>query len=330
MRLMLLALLGCASEKNGSTDSADSSGDELSSSDWQRVAEDIPGGVLLSAWSDGDAMRVVGGDLGGGSGMMVHLQDGVLCWEADVTERALWWIHGDGASTWVAVGESGTILLSEDGARRRIDIETEATLFGAWMDGAEIWVAGGTIGSGENSGEVWHWDGSDWTAIAVDLPGVLFKVWDGWFVGQDVSYRWTGDALEPIPTEGRLLTVRGRSADDVWAVGGLSGPLVTRLEDGAWAPQDTTGLDQAINGVWTAPSQDIWVAGNYGTTAHWDGTEWLAPEQPLTTDHLHAVWRHQDQTWWMGGDLFNVGDNHGMLIRHGQGAVPAEPEACAD
>ena len=134
-----------------------------------------------------------------------------------------------------------------------------------------------------------HWD-----AIETGLPGVIFKVWDGWFVGQDVSYRWNGTTLEPMESAGRLLTVRGRGEDDVWAVGGLTGPLVVQHKDGAWVEQDTSGLDQPINGIWTDEGEDIWVAGNYGTMAHWDGTRWLRPSEPLTTDHLHAVWQHGD------------------------------------
>jgi hypothetical protein len=324
---MLLLLLACQAEKSVGSDS---SSDDIDPSDWELVSEEIPGGVLLSAWTDSDAMHIVGGDLGGGAGMMVHWDGSTLCWESAVTERALWWIHGDGNRTWVAVGEGGTVLRSKDGVRSRIDVPTDATLFGVWVDGEEIWAAGGRVGSGENKGEIWRWDGSTWTAIARELPGVLFKVWDGWFVGQDVSYRWDGEALEDIPVAGRLLTVRGRSSKDVWAVGGLSGPMVVRWEDEAWVDQDTTGLDQAINGVWTAPGQDIFIAGNYGTTAHWDGTSWIRPEMPLTTDHLHAVWRHGDETWWMGGNLFQVSDNHGVLIRRGGTERVPEPVECTD
>ena len=324
MRLMLLGLLACASEKGSPLDSGS---DELAGgSDWEVVAQDIPGGVLLSAWSDGDALRMGGGDLGGGPGMMTHFDGETLCWEANVTERALWWIHGDAPGSWVAVGEAGTVLRSQDGRRTRMDVPPAAPLFGVWLDGDIIWAAGGVVGSGENQGEIWKWDGSEWHAIAVDLPGVLFKVWQGWFVGQAVSYRWTGETLETLETAGRLRTVRGRSADDVWAVGGLTSPTVVHWESDAWAPQDTTGLDQAINGVWTAPDEHIWVAGNYGTTAFWDGSEWQRPDLPLTTDHLHAAWRHAGETWWVGGNLFQVGDNHGTILRHG-GAQSIDPPA---
>ena len=155
-------------------------------------------------------------------------------------------------------------------------------------------------------------------------------MWDGWFVGQDVTYRWTGTQLEEIATSGRLLTVRGRDTEDVWAVGGLTGPVVLQWDGTGWQSQDTHGLDQAINGVWTDESEDVWVAGNYGTTAHWDGSEWIRPELPLTTDHLHAVWRHKNETWWMGGNLFQVGDNHGVLIRHGATNPLPEPVECTD
>ncbi len=323
MRLMLLLLLACAGPKGDA-------GNEPGDSPWTLVSDEIPGGVLLSAWSDGDTLRMVGGDLGGGAGLMVQWDGSVLCWEAEVTDRALWWIHGPRAGEWVAVGEAGTVLRSVDGTRTRIDAPTDATFFGVWADGDHIWAAGGYVGSGQNRGEIWRYDGTDWEAIDTELPGVLFKVWDGWFVGQDVSYRWDGSALQSFHTSGRLLTVRGRDADDVWAVGGLTGPLVVHHEDGAWVAQDTAGLDQAINGVWTATDEDVWVAGNFGTTAYWNGAEWIRPEEPLTTDHLHAAWRHGEETWWMGGDLFRVGDNHGVILRHGAPSTVPEPVECTD
>jgi hypothetical protein len=322
--------MACAGPKGGDGDTANLGGGDLGLEPWSVVAEDVPGGVLLSAWSDGETLRMVGGDLGGGPGMMLHWDGETLCREPDVTDRALWWIHGHSAGEWFAVGENGTVLRSIDGTRSRIDVPTDATLFGVWASEEELWVAGGHVGGGLNDGEIWRWNGVHWDAIETGLPGVIFKVWDGWFVGQDVSYRWNGTTLEPMESAGRLLTVRGRGEDDVWAVGGLTGPLVVQHKDGAWVEQDTSGLDQPINGIWTDEGEDIWVAGNYGTMAHWDGTRWLRPSEPLTTDHLHAVWQHGEETWWLGGDLFSVGDNHGIVLRHGERALRPELVECTD
>jgi hypothetical protein len=324
MRVLPLLLVAC-SAKGGTENDSDTASDEII---WEVIDDAVPDGVLLSAWSDGDTLRIVGGDLGGGPGLMVHGEPGTLCLEREITDRALWWIHGPAPGHWYAVGETGTVLRQKDGVQDRIDVPTDATLFGVWATETEVWVAGGHIGAGLNAGEIWRWNGSDWTAIATELPGVLFKVWDGWFVGQDVRYQWVDGALLAHPLDGRLLTIRGRAHDDVWAVGGLMNALIHHWDGTSWTEQSTTGLGQAINGVWTGAEASVWVGGNFGVTAEWTESAWVQPERPLTTDHLHGVWRHGDSTWWVGGDLFNVGDNHGVILRHGPSTLAQDIDSC--
>ena len=329
MRLThLLLLLSACSSKGGDTAVRMGADGFHSDGPWQLVTDEVPGGVLLSAWSSGDTLHAVGGDLGGGGGVMVHGNRNALCVEEGVTERALWWIHGQGDTDWTAVGEAGTVLQETNGVRNRLDVPTEATLFGVWVSGTEIWAAGGHVGSGENRGEIWLHDGNEWSPVAVDLPHVLFKVWEDWFVGQDIAYRWTGTELVEYPIDGRLLTASGTGPDDMWAVGGLASALVLRWDGERFNEVDTAGLGQVINGVYTAPGEDVWVAGNYGVTARWTGSGWEQPSFPLTSDHLHAVWRHDGETWWFGGDLFNTGDNHGTIIRYTDDANRPEVSPC--
>ncbi|MGB0640824.1 MAG: hypothetical protein ACPGTU_15905 [Myxococcota bacterium] len=328
---LTLFSLSCASDtsKSSGGDTSDDHKDDVDSP-WTLVSDEVEGGVLLSVWSDGDTIRMVGGDLGGGSGVMVHGDASSLCVETDITERALWWIHGDAPGSWTAVGETGTVLRETDGVQSRMDIPTEATLFGVWMDGDTTWAAGGFVGSGENRGEIWRHDGTDWTQVAADLPHVLFKVWENWFVGQDIAYRWNGDSLDEYPIDGRILTMRGNAEDDAWAVGGLVGPIVLHWDGSTFNEVDTAGLGQAINGVYTDASEEVWLAGNYGVTARWTDEGWQQPDLPLTVDHLHAVWRHGDATWWVGGDLFNAGDNHGTIIRYSEDGQSPSIDICTD
>ena len=325
---MLLAL-GCSTPDAKLNDSGQGGGLE---GPWSTVVEEIEGGVVLSAWSDGDTLRFVGGDLGGGHGLMLHLVDGEICLEPGVTERALWWIDGAATGDFYAVGEAGTVLHEVDGVRTREDVPTDATLFGVWVDRDDgtVWVAGGVVGSGKNRGEIWRKEsGGGWVAISTELPGVLFKVWNGWFVGQDYVHHWQGGVLEDIEVGERLLTVRGRSADDVWAVGGLTSPTVLHWAGEGWAPADSTGLNQVLNGIWTDEGEDIWVAGNYGTTAHWDGSTWVQPELPLSLEHLHGVHKHGDDVFFMGGNLFSPGSNRGVILRHSEGGAPIDWVDCA-
>ena len=68
----------------------------------------------------------------------------------------------------------------------------------------------------------------------------------------------------------------------VWAVGGVTGSLVQHWDGGEWSEVDAPGIGQPLMGVWTAPGEDVWVAGNFGTTARWDGSAWDQPTWPLT------------------------------------------------
>jgi hypothetical protein len=292
------------------------------------MADGIEGGVLLSAWSDGDVMRAVGGDLGGGPGVLVNYEDGALCLEREVTDRALWWIHGASEGEWYAVGEGGVVLHSTNGERVREDLGVDITLFGVWDTGDVVYAVGGNIGAGENEGQIWQRVDGEWSVLAEDLPGVLFKVWNNWFVGQDYTYTLEDGALVEVETGVRLLTVRGRDAEDVYAVGGLTGPVAYHWEEGAWVEMETEGMGQALNGVWTDTGEDVWVAGNYGTTAYFDGSQWVSPDEPLTTEHLHAVWKHADETYFFGGNLFTGGDNYGVILRWGTHAETLDVADC--
>ncbi|MDP6946973.1 MAG: hypothetical protein QF464_22680, partial [Myxococcota bacterium] len=116
------------------------------------MADAIPQGVLLSAWTDSDELMMVGGELG--STGIIARYDGVsLTVEDEVTDGALWWIHGPRDGEWYAVGEGGIILHSVDGERTREDVDTEATLFGVYAIGERVWAVGGDVAT--SSGEIW-------------------------------------------------------------------------------------------------------------------------------------------------------------------------------
>ncbi|MCO4745853.1 MAG: hypothetical protein KC912_13750 [Proteobacteria bacterium] len=296
------------------------------SEDFSLLSESVSQGMLLSGWSDGETLHIVGGDLDGGAGVRVTWDGKRLCTEPEVTERALWWITGEGSETF-AVGEAGTILHTVDGVETREDVDTEATLFGVWMDGDRAWAVGGEVGGGANRGEIWTRENGEWTAIDTDVPGVLFKMWDGFVVGDGVAYTLEDDLLVPVDAGGeRLLTVRGRSGTDVWAVGGLADSVVMHSDGGDFEAVDSTGLNGGLNGVWTGPDEDVWVAGHFGTMARQTDDGWASPSPPLTSEHFHAVVQHQDEMFWLGGNLFSAGDNFGVIGRYGKGTP--KPRDC--
>lgn len=286
------------------------------------VSDEIPGGVLLGGISDGQEVIFVGGHLGGGSGVIAHYNDDGLCVEEAATDRALWWIHSGRPGEWYAVGEAGTIIHSVDGVRTDESVATAAILYGVWDAGDRVIAVGGDLrGTGE--GEVWVRKSGTWSQLASGLPGVVFKVWDKWLVGQDVAYHLEGDTLVERfpPARTTLLTVVGRNDNDVWAVGG---PIPTFLHwNGSdWDPVEfdlACAGNSGLNGVWTEPDNSVWIAGNFGTMGEWDGSEWNCPKAPPTYEHYHAVVKHGDEMLWAGGNLLSVGNNYGTIGRFGKG-----------
>ena len=272
------------------------------------LADEIGEGVLLSAWSAGDELLAVGGALGGdGPGVMARWDGETLCTETLVEDAALWWIHGPSDTEWWAVGERGTVVHSVEGEVTRDDVSTDMTLFGVWDDGENTWVVGGDVNAG--TGGIWKRGEAGWEQVLATEEGVVFKVWDRWFVGDEVA--WLLDdagVFQPFPPGERLLTVRGSATDAVYAVGGVTGSAARKWTGSAWQELDTAGLSAPLNGVWTAPGENVWVAGMMGVQGFSDdgGSSWKIPDFPLTVHHFHAVWKHQDAFLFLGGNLMSA------------------------
>ena len=309
---MLLALLIACSPGNGE-ESGQPSGPQFSI-----VAEDIEGGALLSATDEAGGVLFSGGQIGGEEGILARYDGETLCVEREVADRTLWWVHGDGAGEWYAVGEGGRVLHATPEGRVREDVPTDATLFGVYMDGEVVWAVGGKVTTEGTVGEVWKRTEGAWTQVLADAPGAVFKVWAGWFVGDGVVYHLEDEVLVPVDADvGHLLTVRGRAEDDVWAVGGLAKPNMVHWDGATWSVVDTAALNQPLSGVWTAPGEDVVVAGSLGLTAMLRDGEWIQPPLPLTNDSLHAAWGWGDELLFAGGNLFSTSEKHGVLLRYG-------------
>ncbi|NCG20349.1 MAG: hypothetical protein GWP91_15175 [Rhodobacterales bacterium] len=322
---LLISLVACGGPKN--SDSATEIPDTWSS----LLAEHVDGGMFLSGWENPEGTLVmVGGNLTANSGRLGFWDGSTLCVEDDVTDAALWWLDGQG-SDWYAVGTSGAVIHDNGSERVRLDVPTNATLFGVYVDGEDVWVAGGDTSTVR--GEIWRMKtGQDWELVMGDLPGLVFKTWNGWFVGDGVAYYWNGTALEERhpPNGERLLTMHGPSADDAYAVGGLTAPVVLRWQQGAWSEvaSDETCLHAQLSGVWVDDDGTVWVAGHNGTASSYDGSTWSCDTPPITAEHFHGVVGHKDQVLWMGGNLLSTADNYGTIGVHPAAAPLPQVSAC--
>ena len=327
--MWVLALMLACSDKLEDTQETIETG--LSAPGWSLLADEVGEGVLLSAYSAGEELLAVGGALGGsGPGVLARWDGETLCTETLVEDAALWWIHGPSESEWYAVGERGTVVHTVDGVVTREDVNTSYTLYGVWADEAGVWVVGGDVNEG--TGRVWQQTEDGWESVLETTDGVIFKVWDRWVVGDSVAwFRLEDGTFEERLPEQRLLTVRGASQERVWAVGGTTSSVVLSWSEGAWKSLDTAGLSAPLNGIWTDLGQHVWVAGMIGTQGYSDdgGESWTIPDFPLTSHHFHAVWKHQDEVLFLGGNLMSAGGPwFGTIGRWGTPRGSVVPSDC--
>jgi photosystem II stability/assembly factor-like uncharacterized protein len=324
----VLALLLCACPQQG----------------WSVVGGklDRPG---LCVWSPaaGEAF-VSGGGLGNGApALLLHLKS--RKWSPiDVggTTSTLWWIHGFSASRQFVVGEQGTIFDVVDGTATAMTSGTKATLFGVWGSAADdVWAVGGSPGSVGANDVLLHYDGTQWSQVAVPevLGATYFKVWgsaknDVFVVGQGgiiLHYDGAAWTRQASPVKTTLLTVDGRSSTDVYAVGG---PPTTLLHyDGtAWSKVESIELASGLTGVSAAPDGTTRVVGLGGTKwkAAKTGAVFTSESQEQPRLDLHSVFTAADgSAWAVGGDFLVAGTpgvaKKGVIAYFGEDQIPALP-----
>jgi hypothetical protein len=326
--VLMLVLAGCPADTDTETDTNGETDDTVepdpAGNVWEVVADNLTGGVMLAASTLGDEMVISGGSYGN-TGSLWRFSDNELCVEENVAEAALWWVHSRSENDWYAVGETGIIVHEVDGVRTREDLPTDdLTIFGVYDDGTDVWAVGGNVRT-DQTGEIWRKaDGGDW-ALEATTDGLAFKVWEGWVVGAGFVWWWDGTEFVDRTPEGgpRLLTVRGRSQDDVWVVGGLQNPEFWHWNGTGWEqPElDPACVNQPLNGVYTEPDDDVWVAGNFGNAANLDES-WSCASFPVTANHFHATWRFGDDIFMVGGNLTSTSNHFGTVVRYASEDAP--------
>jgi len=317
------------------------------------VGEGYAPGALFSVWSDGpDDVWVVGGE----RNRSVVLRFDGTSWRRDdpPTSAQLWWVHGFSGGPVYVVGDGGTIARRDAAGWEVLDSgHPGTTLFGIW--GAtpdELWAVGGpdrSLPEASQEGDVIlrhrpaHGPGWERVRLQVldDKPASaqknLFKVWgaspedvfivgDGGLVLQYDGATWhkADSGVPGIP----LFTVVGRSARDVWAVGGFGSPVVIHWDGASWREVDLPlSAPAVLQGIWTAPGAPVTISGFDGFIATLDGGRWFV-SNPVTREAYHAVWGDGRGLWAAGGDIVSFRPEYqGALAVTGREAppLPSEP-----
>lgn len=258
-------------------------------------------GAFLSVWGpSADDVWAVGGQPGTG----VAWHRGAEGWaRAEVPEGPLLnWVFGVDDELWI-VGNDGRALRRVGGGPfEATSTGVEHPLWGVWGAARDdVWTVGGDAARTEDPDPVLlHWDGAAWTRVEIPaldrkLPA-LFKVWGTsasqvFAVGSNgvvLRYDGAGWTQTLTGTARDLISLWGRAADDVVAVGGRAVGVVARWDGAAWTSQ--TFRTPGLNGVWMAPDGVATLVGDRGYLLR------LAPggeperESVAARELLHGVW----------------------------------------
>lgn len=316
-------------------------GDEIPPTfQWQAVQADLPG-AMLSIWGTTERdVYAVGADANDGTGPQALRFDGTRWTRIDtgLGRGSLWWVQGVTPTQVYMVGTDGLVLRHNPatGATERMTTPSTApTLFGVWGASAnDVWAVGGDING--NSGVLWHYDGTAWSAQAA--PGGMNDT-TRWYkvngtAANDVTVcgtngaviHWNGTAWEQqaVPESGRgpIFTVFQRGTQRYAVGGNISGIILEAEGTGAWRTA-TLDAPPAFRGVFVPPDGSPLAVGNSGSLYQRRSGSWRqVARAPRTQLDFHAVW--VDPTgavWAVGGDLQTSSLTRGVIYRFGE-AIP--------
>jgi hypothetical protein len=176
---------------------------------WSKVASSEHAALLSVHGTAADDVWMAGAD--DGSGPVVLHWDG-SSWQRHHTQSRgdLWWVHATAEGAVYFGGSDASVLRYSGGEFERLRAPGlgKHTVYGVWAASAsDVYAVGAAAG---RNGFVWHFDGSEFRELPlpVDLPT---------------------DAARDTPG---LFKVWGRSAEDVWIVGGRGVVLRGNANDG--------------------------------------------------------------------------------------------------
>jgi hypothetical protein len=347
--LVSLCVLPACPKDGDPTPAIDARVDPPVTLEWNTVVEGYAPGAIFSGWAGGpDDVWLVGGERG--RSVVLHY-DGTA-WESrdPGLNEQLWWVHGFPDGTVYVCGDHGAVARWNGSAWEPLDSGAPGTVFyGVW--GAtpdDIWLVGGPtrtpVTGVEPEGDVvLRFDGSAFQRE--EIPALigkpasaqkdLFKVWgasaDQVFivgsVGQALHYDGTSWEKVPTPVVGALFTVSGRSATDVYAVGGEGGAFLIHWDGTAWNEIDLpVGAPPTIQGVWTAPGEPVYVGGWYGfTAALTPGGTWTVANTATQLAYHSVLGDGNGSVWATGGDIYALLADYQGIILSTRDGVPTPP-----
>lgn len=181
---------------------------------------------------------------------------------------------------------------------------------------SDVWVMVQT-NSGRPKG-VRRWNGTVWQKADFDNGGYFsVGMWgtdpaNVWFVtGSNTLLHWDGETIEKVTPEttSRLdwFAISGTRADLIHALGTGDGAFsVLRFDGQVWSPLSNEtlppeGATDRWESIWST-GEKVWLAGNGGAVAHFDGTTWTMESYvDLQVPDLTDVWGASEADVWIVG-----------------------------
>lgn len=324
-RLAAVALLlgglcvACSNEPPTSAPSASDGESHV----WNLVLHDLPAALLsVSGASPMDVWTV--GALLDDTALVLHY-DGEAWKRVEVkSEYDLWWVHVLDSRALYVAGAGGTILRGDGESFEAVATPDDtSTLYGIWGASADDLWAVGTDGT---NGVIWRSNAGSFEPADVDealLAGItLFKVWgraadDVWMVGdQGRILHFDGEQLTAVEsgTPLALITVSGTDTE-LFAVGGLNGPLILSREGDQWLDRTPKDPPAFINGVYArdAAAYAVGAVGEVFRRTARGAFERVETGLDLAREY-HAVWIDDEAgVWAVGGHVSDAPLVQGLL-----------------
>jgi len=228
-------------------------------------------------------------------------------WLADVAgvaEDDYWAVGYSTIDTFPAAG----ILFDWTGAAWVEDMEESAPPFyGVWGFASDnYWAVGGDDAA---AGEIWNWDGVNWTQDCVPDPEILdvfycvhgdipANIYAAGMDGLIASYNGVAWAVHPPPVESPTVNLYGTwtsqlqvpyvcGGDKEWYddTGG-AGWIFTEAPPGSafWQSFILPPEIPTLRAMWGFNDSDIWAVGDNGTILHYNGAAWLVVPEPVSLE----------------------------------------------
>lgn len=314
---------------------------------WHAAVDGYQPGAFWAVWAGGPSnVWFAGGEQA--KPVVVHF-DGAKWTRNDPPLTAkLRWVHGDGTGRVLVVGDAGQVALWDGKAWQALPTgHPNAVFWGAWLDADGPWVVGGpAVGAAADQDTllILRHDGKDWQPVMLpgratwpsSADGRLFKIWRDKTTGKRFCVGGRGHAAIGDGQNGKnwqesqaelgggpLFTVHGRSASDVWAIGGLGEISLVHWDGSAWTAAALPTEQQAVaQGVFVHAdgTVDIAAIGGYTARRRTDGA-WSVSFADTTHD-FHATAFDGQRTWAVGGDISVDLADHTGAIYVDDAAVP--------